>query len=57
MTRDTLMFIKFDHKEIGHVTYEDNTQGIFLGEGVVGNTFTITIEGVLLVIWLLVLYF
>lgn len=42
-------FIKFGHKENGYVTYGDNIRGKILGENVVGNPSTITIEGVLLV--------
>lgn len=35
ITRDASMFIKFDEKKRGHVTYEDNTRGGILGEGIV----------------------
>lgn len=49
MTGNAPMFIKFGHKESGHVTYGDNTCDKILGEGVVGNPSIITIEGVLLV--------
>lgn len=44
MTRYTSMFIKFDHKERGHITYEDKTRGKILGEGIMRNHPTITIE-------------
>lgn len=43
------MFIEFDEKGSNHVTYGDNTRGKILGEGVMRNPFTITVEGVLLV--------
>ena len=49
MMGDTSILIKFDEKENGHVTYGDNTRGKILGEDVVGNPSTITIEGMLLV--------
>lgn len=43
------MFLKFDDKEISHITYGDNVKGKLLGEGIVRNLSTITIENVLLV--------
>lgn len=43
------MFIKFNEKESGHITYGDNIKGKILGEGVVANPSIITIENVLLV--------
>lgn len=46
------MFNKFNHKESGHVKYEDNTRGKILGVGIMENPSPITIEGVLLVKWL-----
>lgn len=49
MTGDGSIFIKFDEKESGDVTYRDNTRGKILGNCVVGNPSIITIEGVLLV--------
>lgn len=48
MTKDTLIFIKFDHKENNYVTYGENTRGKIL-EGAVGNPSITTIESVLLV--------
>lgn len=47
--RDASMFIKFNEKESGHVTYGDNTKGKIVGEGIVRNPSTITIENILLV--------
>lgn len=43
------MFLKFDDKENVHITYGDNVKGKLLGEGIVRNLSTITIENVLLV--------
>lgn len=43
------MFITIDHKESSQTTYGDNTKSKILGEGVMVNPSTITIEGVLLV--------
>ena len=44
MMGDMYMFIKFDEKKSRHVTYGDNTKGKYLGEGIVANPSTITIE-------------
>lgn len=43
------MFIDFYHKEHNHITFGDNNNGKTLGEGIVKNSSTITIDGVLLV--------
>lgn len=43
------MFTNFDEKETGCVTYGDNTIVKILGEGIMGNPSTITIENVILV--------
>lgn len=40
------MFIDFIKKERDYVTYEDNNRGKILGEGIVGNPFSIIIYGV-----------
>lgn len=49
MARDESTFIKFIHKEQNYVAYEDNNRGKILEEGIVRNSSTIIIYGVLLV--------
>lgn len=46
------MFIDFIKKEWGYFTYGDNNQGNILGEDIVGNYSTTTINDVFLVKWL-----
>lgn len=47
------MLIDFYHKECGHVTQGENIKDNIIGEGIVRNTSTIIIYGVLLVKWLI----
>lgn len=47
MIEDVLLFINFFKKERSFVTYGDKNKGKLLGEGVVENSSTIIIDGVL----------
>src|SRR4051812_45106247 len=49
MTGDISLFVEFQAKKKGFVTYGDNNRGAILGKGSVGNPSTTTITDVLLV--------
>ena len=50
MTRDKEQFNKFDAKDGGHVTFEDNAKGKIIGIGEIGNPQSLSIHHCLLMV-------